>query len=94
MRNGTRGYRRADARALLFFAGVGRTGRQAGDGQRQAARRDEGLGPLIDQPGIDQRVGHGLLQILGGATLHARRDFFGEEFEEKFRHPGTTRAVF
>ena len=53
--------RGADARALLFFAGVGRAGRDAGDGERQAARRDEGLGALVDEALVDQRVGDGLL---------------------------------
>lgn len=44
--------------------------------QRQAARRDEGFGAFIDQSGIDQAVGDAFLQILGGALLHARGDFF------------------
>ena len=55
-----------------------------------ASRRgvDEGLGALVDEPGLDQPVGDELAQILGRARLHARGDFLGEEFEQKVGHQG------
>ena len=54
--------------------------------ERQPARRDEGLGALVDQPGLDQPVGDELAQVLGRARLHARGDFLGEQFEQKVGH--------
>ena len=80
------GLRGADARALLFFLEVGRAGRDAGDGERKAARRDEGAGAFVEQPGVDEGVGDGLFQVLGGAALEARWDFLGEQFEQQFGH--------
>ena len=79
---------RADARALALLALVGRASGQPVDGERQAARRGEGLGPLVDEAGIDQGVGDELLQVVGRAPLHARRDFLGEEFKQKVGHTG------
>ena len=40
---------------------------------------------------LDQRMGHEALEIFRGLTLHAGRDFLGEEFEQKIRH-GFSRA--
>jgi hypothetical protein len=79
---------RADLGALLFFAGIGRTGRQAGDGQRQAARRHECLGSLVDQTGIDQCVGYGFLEVFGRTALEAGGNFLGKEFKQEFGHGG------
>ena len=62
--------------------------RHALHGEREPARRDERLGALVGQPGLDQPVGDELLQIVGGARLHARGDFLGEEFEQKVGHGG------
>ena len=78
--------RGADARALLVLVLVGRAGRNAGDGQRQPARRRKGPGALIEQARLDQGVGDGLLQILGGLALEARGDFLGEQFKQQFGH--------
>ena len=48
------GLGRADAGALLFFPEVGRARRDADDGEREAARGDEGPGALVEQAGFDQ----------------------------------------
>ena len=78
--------RRADARPLPLLAPVRRARRQAVHGQRQPPRRGEGLGALIDQPGLDQRVGDELPQVLRRLPLHAGGDFLGEQFEQKVGH--------
>ena len=62
-------------------------------GERQAPRRREGLGALIDEPGLDQRIGDELAQILRRLPLHAGGNFFGEEFEEEVGHR-SVRAAF
>ena len=80
--------RRADARAFLFFLDVGLARRHAMHRQRQPARRGEGLGALVDEAGRHQPVGDDLLQILGGARLHARGDFLGQEFKQEVGHGG------
>ncbi|GAB6845642.1 hypothetical protein JCM2811A_46440 [Methylorubrum rhodinum] len=54
--------------------------------QREAPRRREGLGALVEEAALHQRIGDELPQILGRTPLHARGDFFGEEFEEKVGH--------
>ncbi len=80
------GIGRADARTFALLAHVAAAHRQAGDMQSEPARRDEGLGALIDEAALDQRIGDELLQVLAGLALHARRDFLGEEFEQKIGH--------
>ena len=80
--------RRADARALLLLLHVGLLDRQAVHREREAPRGDEGLGALVEEPGIDQPVGDELAQILGRARLHARGDFLGEQFEQQVGHEG------
>ena len=77
---------RADARALLLFLHVGLPDRHALHRERKPARRDEGLGALVDEPGIDEPVGDQLAQVLGRARLHARGDFLGKQFEQKVGH--------
>ncbi len=83
-----RAFVRADARALALLLHVGLPRRHALHRQRQPARRRERLGALIDQAGLDQLVGDELAQILGGARLHARGDFLGEEFDQEVGHGG------
>ena len=61
-------------------------GGQAGDMQRQTPGCGMCHRALVGQPTLDQRVGHALLQVVGRLRLHAGRDFFGEEFEEKIGH--------
>ena len=78
--------RRADARALLLLAHVGRARRQPMHGQRQPPRRGEGLGALIGEPGLDQPVGDQPAQILRRLPLHARGNFLGEKFEKQIGH--------
>ena len=77
---------RADLGAFALFLHVGLPRRHAVHRQRQAARRDEGLGALIGEPRRHQPVGDELAQILGGARLHARGDFLRQEFEQKIGH--------
>jgi hypothetical protein len=50
-------------------------------GKRKPPRRDESLGAFIGETGFDQAVGDGFAQILRRPRLHARGNFFGEEFE-------------
>jgi len=55
-------------------------------GQCKPARRRETLGALVGKPGRYQPVRDHLSQVLGRARLHARRDFLGQEFEQKVGH--------
>ena len=77
---------RADARALLLLAHVRLRRRQAGDVQREAARRREGARALVEAAALDQRVGDELLQVLGRLPLHAGGDFLAEQFEKQVGH--------
>ncbi len=83
---GDRLLRRADLRTLALLLHVRLLHRHAVHGQRQPPRRHEGPGALIDEAGGDQAVGDHLLEVVGRARLHARRDFFGEQFEQKVGH--------
>ena len=78
--------RRADARAFLLLAHVGLARRHAVHRERQPPRRHEGLGAVVDEPGVDQPVGDSFAQILRRPRLHARGDFFGEKLEQKVGH--------
>ena len=49
--------------------------------QRQAARRRKRSRSGIGQPGLDQTVGHQLLQVIRGARLHPRGNFLGERVQ-------------
>ena len=40
----------------------------------------------IGQACLDHAVRHQLFQVFCRARLHARRDFFGEEFDQDIRH--------
>ena len=82
--------RRADLRAAALFLQGGAFGGQPLDRQAEAARRVEGRGGGIGQTGLDQTVGHHLLQVFGRPRLHARRDFLGKEFDQKVGHRLTT----
>ena len=86
---GDRLFGRADLGTFALFLEVGRARRHALHGQRQTARRGEGLGALIDEARRHQPVGDHFLQVIGGARLHARRDFLGEKFEQQIGHGGT-----
>ena len=77
--------RRADARTFSFFAHIRLAGGQAGDMQREAARRRESGGALIGQPALDERIGDEPPQILRRLRLHARRNFFGEQVQGEDR---------
>jgi hypothetical protein len=77
---------RAHARALLFLALVRLPRRQAVHRKREPPRRGKGLRPLIDQPARNQRIRHKLLEALLRLRLHARGNFFGEQFEKQIGH--------
>ncbi len=81
-----RALRRADARPLALLAPVRLRLRQADDMQREPARRCEALRALIGHVGVDERAGDQPLQVVRRLALHARRDFFAEEFEEQVGH--------
>ena len=81
-----RALRRADARALALLAPMRLRLGQADDVQRQPPRRREALRALIGHVRVDQRVGDQPLQIVRRLALHARRDFFAEEFKEQVGH--------
>ena len=53
-------------------------------------RRGKTSGPGIGQTGLDQTIRHTLFQIIGGARLHAGRDFFGKEFNQQVGHLGSS----
>ncbi len=83
-----RAFVRADARALALLLHVRLVRRHALHREREPPRRRECLGALIDEAGRDQLVGDELAQILGGARLHARGDFLGEQFDQEVGHGG------
>ena len=76
----------ADARALALFLQVRLPRGNAVHRQRQPPRRRERLGAFIDQAFGDELVGHHAAQIVGRLRLHARGNFFGEQFEQKIGH--------
>ena len=85
-------FRRIRARPLALFPYVGGTRSHPAQVQREAARRPVFLRALIGQPGIDQRIGDALAQILRRTLLHARGNFLTEKFKQKIRHRTFLRA--
>ena len=77
---------RADARPLALLAPMRLQLGQADDMQRQPARRREALRALVGHVGLDERVGDEPLQVVRRLALHARRDFFAEEFKDEVGH--------
>ena len=77
---------RADARTFSLLAHVRLRGGQAEDMQRQAPGRNVGLRALVGQIAVDERVGDQALQIVRRLALHARGDFFAEQFEKEIGH--------
>ena len=76
----------ADPRAAALLAHGLAPGGQAGDVQRQPARRRERLGALVQEAARHQGVGDELLEILRRAPLHAGGDLFRAEFEQEVGH--------
>ncbi len=74
---------------LLFFAHIGRTGVEAANIQRQAARRPIFARTLIGQSSLHKRVGDEFLQIARRLALHAGGDFLGAKFKQKIGHVST-----
>jgi hypothetical protein len=81
--------RGADLGALAVLAQGRAFGGKPLDRQHQPPGRGKGAGMGIGQTALDQTVGDQLAQILGGAALHARGDFLGEEFDQDIGHGGT-----
>ena len=89
--------RRADARPLPLLAPVGRARRQPVHGQRQPPRRGEGLGALVDEAGLDQRVGDELRRSsaafrcmragISSENSSSRRSGMGHSFRARGRLP-------
>jgi len=82
---------RADARTLALLNALGLFGGKADDVQREPAWRRKTLRALIEQATLDQRAGDEAFQVLGALALHARGDFFAEQFEQEVGHPMTFR---
>ena len=76
----------ADARALALLLQIGLPRGDAVHRQRQPPRRRERFGAFIDQAFGDELVGDHAAQIVRRLRLHARGDFFGEQFEQKIGH--------
>jgi hypothetical protein len=83
-------FRGVGAGALELLLAVRRGGGQTLDHEGQAARAGEGGEGVIRQAGGLEAVGGHPLEIARGAGLHARGDFFGEEFEEELGHYRTS----
>jgi len=77
---------RADARALLLFRNGRRFGRHFFNNECQAAWSCECCRGARLKPTRLQAFDNETLQIVRRLRLHARRDFFGKQFEQKFRH--------
>ena len=77
---------RADARTLDLLGAIRRGHRQTVDDQREAPWRREGARRAPGQPGPLEPVADQPKQILGGASLHARGDLLGKEFDQQFSH--------
>ena len=80
------GFRPADARTFAFFLQVSLPRRNAVHRQRQPPRGRECLGALVDEAFGDELVGDHAAQIVRRLRLHARGDFFGEQFEQEIGH--------
>ena len=80
------GFGRADARPLALLAPMRLRLGQADDMQGEPARRRKRLRAFIEDIGVDQRAGDEPLQILRRLPLHARGNFFAEEFEQEIGH--------
>ena len=71
--------------------------RQADDVQREPPRRRKALRALVGKARVDQGVGGEPSKIFRRLALHARGDFFAEEFEEEVGHwgvPNRNSSVF
>ena len=77
---------RTNARAFLLLAQVGLPRWQACNVESKAPRRRKGSRALIGETAIHKRLRDKFLQILRRLHLHARRDFLGENFEQKIGH--------
>src|SRR5262245_14444923 len=76
----------ADARALLLLAHIGRARRQAIDHDRQPPRRGEALHGIEAEACALQPVTEQAGEIFRRAHLHARRNLFREQLEQKLSH--------
>ncbi|MEY9741161.1 hypothetical protein ABIF65_000535 [Bradyrhizobium japonicum] len=77
---------RAHFRTAAFGLQVGLARGDAMHGQCKAARRRERFRTLVDEALGDELVGDHAAQIVGRLGLHARGDFFREQFKQKIGH--------
>jgi hypothetical protein len=85
---------RTDARALDLLDALRRRGGQAVDDEREAPRRDVGVGAGPAQSRGLEPVGDQLLEILGRARLHARGDLLAQQLDQQLSHvPLLSRAA-
>ena len=80
------GVRRADAWAFALLAHIRRAGWQAINHHGQAARRGEAPSRVEAKPSLLQRIAEEAREIVSGARLHARRDLFAKQLEQKLSH--------
>ena len=80
------GIGRAHLRALALLLEVRLTLRNAMHGECETARRHECFRAFIDEPFGHQLVGDHLAQVIRRLRLHARGNFFGEQFEQQIGH--------
>ena len=81
---------RADPRALALFPRVGLASRKTRDVEGKPARRREALRAFVSEAARHQGIGHEPLQVGRGLGLHAGRDLFGQQFEQKVGHRGSS----
>src|SRR3974377_638818 len=89
-----RGVRRADAWTFALLAHIRRAGWQAINHHGQAAWRGEAPSCVEAKPSLLQRIAEEAREIVGSARLHARRDLFAKQLEQKLSHgrPGAYQA--
>src|SRR5207237_2984118 len=84
--------RRAFARAAPLLRLIGLRPGEARHRERQPAGGDEGFQRSKREAGGLEPLAREPLQVLRRARLHARRNFLGEELEEKIGHVAGVRA--
>ena len=79
-------FRRADLGAFLLFAHIGRARVQPLNHGGEAARAGDGKGVFPAKARFFQLAREGRQKVSLSLRLHARGDFFGEEFDQEFGH--------
>ncbi len=81
-----RGVGRVDLGAFAFFRDVGLLRGEAFDHEREPARRRERARAFVQEAAVGEAADDQAFEIARGLRLHARGDFFGEDFEEELGH--------